>query len=207
MNMKKKLVAGGLVAALAATAIGGATLAYFTDEEKAVNTFTVGTVDITLTEDKWVESDAKLIPGRVIDKNPTITLEAGSEDAYTFMKVQLSKDFVDLLTEYATAVGVTDPADYGDVIDDWFVSEVGPKVMSVNLTEGYVILGVMSPKSAGDSVTYFDRVTVPTGVTKEMLSDKDNYTITVTGYAIQEEGFDTREEAFAELFPDEVMLP
>lgn len=207
MNMKKKLVAGGLVAALAATAIGGATLAYFTDEESKDNTFTVGTVDITLTEDKWVESDAKLIPGRVIDKNPTITLEAGSEDAYTFMKVQLSKDFVDLLTEYATAVGVTDPADYGDVIDDWFVSEVGPKVMSVNLTEGYVILGVMSPKSAGDSVTYFDQVTVPTSVEKEMLSVDDDYTITVTGYAIQAEGFDTREEAFAALFPDEVMLP
>ena len=50
MNMKKKLVAGGLVAALAATAIGGATLAYFTDEEEAVNTFSVGNVDITLTE-------------------------------------------------------------------------------------------------------------------------------------------------------------
>ena len=79
MNMKKKLVAGGLVAALAATAIGGATLAYFTDEEEAVNTFSVGNVDITLTESEWVESDAKLIPGRVIDKNPTITLEAGSE--------------------------------------------------------------------------------------------------------------------------------
>ena len=199
MNMKKKLVAGGLVAALAATAIGGATLAYFTDEEKAVNTFSVGNVDITLTESEWVESDAKLIPGRVIDKNPTITLEAGSEDAYTFMKVQLSQDFVDLLTDYATAASITNPM---DVVEDWFVSEVGPKVMYVDVDAGYAILGVMSPKSAGDSVTYFDRVTVPEGVTQDMIDAEDEYTITVTGYAIQEEGFDTREEAFAALFPE-----
>ena len=37
-----------LVVALAATAVIGGTLAYFTDTEEKTNTFTVGNVDITL---------------------------------------------------------------------------------------------------------------------------------------------------------------
>ena len=48
--MKKKLLALVLVVALAATAVIGGTLAYFTDTDSAVNTFTVGGVKIDLIE-------------------------------------------------------------------------------------------------------------------------------------------------------------
>ena len=48
--MKKKLLALVLVVALAATAVIGGTLAYFTDTDEAVNTFTVGGVKIELIE-------------------------------------------------------------------------------------------------------------------------------------------------------------
>ena len=46
--MKKKIVALCLVVALAATAIIGGTLAYFTDNDAKTNTFTVGNVKIQL---------------------------------------------------------------------------------------------------------------------------------------------------------------
>ncbi len=48
--MKKKLLALVLVVALAATAVIGGTLAYFTDTKEVTNTFTVGGVKIDLIE-------------------------------------------------------------------------------------------------------------------------------------------------------------
>ena len=48
--MKKKLLVLGLCVALAAIAIAGASLAYFTDTKSATNTFTVGNVKIDLIE-------------------------------------------------------------------------------------------------------------------------------------------------------------
>lgn len=48
--MKKKIIALCLIVALAATAVIGGTLAYFTDTKEATNTFTVGGVKINLIE-------------------------------------------------------------------------------------------------------------------------------------------------------------
>lgn len=92
--MKKKtiLVAAIAVMLVAALVVGG-TLAYFTDKTEAKpNTFTVGNVKIDLTEDKWVaNADHTLVPGKFYDKNPTITVDAGSQDAYVFLKLDLNK--------------------------------------------------------------------------------------------------------------------
>ena len=51
--MKKKLTAIFLCVALAAIAIVGASLAYFTDTKSVTNTFTVGNVKIDLIESKF----------------------------------------------------------------------------------------------------------------------------------------------------------
>ena len=51
--MKKKLLVLSLCVALAAIAIAGASLAYFTDTKSATNTFTVGNVKIDLIESKF----------------------------------------------------------------------------------------------------------------------------------------------------------
>ena len=51
--MKKKLLVLGLCVALAAIAIAGASLAYFTDTKSATNTFTVGNVKIDLIESRF----------------------------------------------------------------------------------------------------------------------------------------------------------
>lgn len=92
--MKKKtiLVAAIAVMLVAALVVGG-TLAYFTDKTEAKqNTFTVGSVGIDLTETKWnANDDHTLVPGAFYDKNPTITVDAGSQDAYVFLKLDLNK--------------------------------------------------------------------------------------------------------------------
>lgn len=215
--MKKKITALALVVCLVAVAIVGGSLAYFTDEEKATNTFEVGNVDITLTEPNWdaaLKEDAKaatLIPGRVIAKDPTITVEATSQRAYTFMEVKLSDDFAKLLADYATAkkIDLSTVAGQKDLIAAWFSSKVQPKIMKLDLTNKSVILGVLSPKDPGDTVTYFDAVTVPADVDGTMIKENGDYKIYITAYAIQAEGFEgknadefaDRQAAFNALFP------
>ena len=84
--MKKKIVALCLCVALAVVAIGGATLAYFTDTDAKTNTFTVGKIDISLQEN--FKQNSKLLPGSQtvnnVPKEVTIKLEDGSEDAYVW---------------------------------------------------------------------------------------------------------------------------
>lgn len=90
--MKKKLLATCLIIALAATAVIGGTLAYFTDTtEKQVNEFTVGNVDIDLTEPNWEEDGANLMPGASFAKDPTITVAENSQDCYAFLKLDMNK--------------------------------------------------------------------------------------------------------------------
>lgn len=205
--MKKKITAIALVVCLVAVAIVGGSLAYFTDEEEATNTFEVGNVDITLTEPNWdaaLKEDAKaatLIPGRVIAKDPTITVEATSQRAYTFMEVKLSDDFAKLLADYATAkkIDLSTVAGQKDLIAAWFSSKVQPKIMKLDLTNKSVILGVLSPKDPGDTVTYFDAVTVPADVDGTMIKENGDYKIYITAYAIQAEGFEGKnEDAFVD---------
>ena len=91
--MKRKIMALCLVAILAITAIGGATLAYFTDTTDEVeNTFTVGNVNIELTEPEWdPNEDHNLLPGVTFEKDPTITVDKKSDDCWIFMEVQMNK--------------------------------------------------------------------------------------------------------------------
>lgn len=85
--MKKKILALSMCIALAAIAIVGASLAYFTDTDAKTNVFTTGKVDITLNEN-FDEDNAKLLPGSQtsnnIPKEVTIKLENGSEDSYVW---------------------------------------------------------------------------------------------------------------------------
>ena len=84
--MKKKIVALCLCVALAVVAIGGATLAYFTDTDQETNTFTVGNVKIDLQE-TFDEQNAVLRPGsqstNKIEKKVWIE-NVGTEDAYVW---------------------------------------------------------------------------------------------------------------------------
>ena len=81
--------------------------------------------------------------------------------------------------------------------------------MKLDLTDKYVILGVLSPKDPGDTVTYFDAVTVPADVDGDMIKANGVYKIYITAYAIQAEGFEgknadafaDRQAAFDALFP------
>ena len=84
--MKKKIIALCLVVALAATAVIGGTLAYFTDTDEETNTFTMGNVQIDLKE-TFDAQNAVLRPGsqstNKIEKKVWIE-NTGSENAYVW---------------------------------------------------------------------------------------------------------------------------
>lgn len=104
--MKTKLKVLGLLMAavlLVGTSILG-TMAYLTSTDTVTNTFTVGNVKITLDEAKanadgtLVEgaervraNEYKLMPGHTYNKDPMVTVKAGSEDAYIRMVVTVNK--------------------------------------------------------------------------------------------------------------------
>ena len=101
---------------------------------------------------------------------------------------------------------------YAEVVGDWIVLPEGyaPKVMSADLSAGYVILGVLSPKDPGESVVYFEGVKIPADVDGDMIDLDGTYEIYLTAYAIQAEGFEgthegdksaDRQAAFDALFP------
>ena len=93
---KNKKKAGAL--ALVGLCGVGATMAYFTDADTATNHFTVGKVDIDLTEDHWNPKEDKdkdgipdvqeVTPKQEYAKDPTIT-NTGKNKAYVFAKVKV----------------------------------------------------------------------------------------------------------------------
>ena len=84
-NMKKILLLTGV---LCLASVGGVS-AYLTDYDKVSNQFTVGKVDVELTEDNWKPDDHKKIePGKVISKYPRIK-NTGINDAYAYLEVSI----------------------------------------------------------------------------------------------------------------------
>ena len=95
--MKKKLMTVLALVLVIAMSVAG-TIAFLTDTTDPItNTFTVGKVDITLTEtfntdtnndgtnDAW---QAQLIPGTTYTKDPVVTVTADSEDCWLFVKFE-----------------------------------------------------------------------------------------------------------------------
>lgn len=175
--MKKKTLALVLALTLLVAGIVGGTLAWLTDQTAEVkNTFTVGDINIGLTE---TTADYKMVPGNTIAKDPTVTVKANSEACWLFVQVTESTSLKDFIT-YAIAEGWT--ALPG--VDGVYYREV--------------------PASAADqtfSVLAGDAVTVKSDVTRTMLetAKTDAPTLTFKAYAIQKDHFATADAAWAEV--------
>ena len=108
--MKKKIVALCLCVALAVVAIGGATLAYFTDTDEATNTFAVGNVKIDLIEQqKGANGLEDFVPNKTLlpgtsDKNAVskiVTVKnTGANDAWVWVDLKIPAYLVS--SEYPT---------------------------------------------------------------------------------------------------------
>ena len=210
--MKKKILALSMCIALAAIAIVGASLAYFTDTKTATNTFTMGNVQIKLDEtnvndpkgDRVTSNVYNVYPGAVVTKDP-IVHNIGKNGAYIRATVNVS-NWMNLVGAYYPDFKETFPNDGYKAALNLLVGELGEGWSVVGVEAGDVFtIGQFDTKfilkydgvlaAEADTTAMFQTVTIPTGIDNANADSFDE--VKVVAQAIQADGFDTWEAAFA----------
>ena len=173
----KKLMKIVAILACAAILVAGSvagTFAWLAMKTAAVtNTFTAGNINITLGE--TTGASYKMVPGQTITKDPKVTVSAGSEACWLFIKVEKENNFDTYLTY--------------EMADGWIelTGETGVYYREVNASDSaqefYVIKG--------------NKLTAKSDATKKQYDDLgSNYpTLTITAYAVQYAGFDATDSS------------
>lgn len=180
--------------------IGGTVAWLIAAPDPVVNTFTYGDIDITLEEtDTNLDGDSnpntneyEMMPGEKITKDPVVTVKAGSEEMWLFVKLEKSSNF-DTFMEYTVDGSWAELSGEDGV---YYRHITAAEVANADL-EAHVLAG--------------DTVTVKQSVTKEMLNGLDENadgteaatkyypTLTVTAYAVQYAGNPTAADAWAKV--------
>ena len=179
--MKKRTLALILALVLVFGAAVGGTIAYLTDTTGPIaNTFTVGNVDINLTEtfntdtnndgeaDAW---KAQLIPGTTYAKDPVVTVTADSEDCWLFVKFEEKNDAATYLN-YTSNLTLESGWTQGDGTN--IPANVWYRAVAKDATvKSFHLL-------ANDTVTIDS-----TAVTNDNMNDAANAELVYTAYACQ----------------------
>ncbi len=208
--MKKKSIALTLTAVMLALAVGiGGTIAYFTAKtDDVVNTFTTSSgIDIKLDEAKvgedWkaitgegatrVTSNTynNIVPGAELDKDPTVTVNDGSDDAYIAVKVVVSKaeawkDIVSAQKNNLTYATLKASLFNGlDTANSWKEIQADDATMTYVYMWKGAVDGVVS---ANNGYTLFNKVVIPSTLDNGEMNSIKDFKITVTAYAVQAQG-------------------
>ena len=171
MNKKKTIIAA--IVLLLVLLIGGA-IAYFTDKTETItNTFTVGNVDITLTEPNWVADNAKnIVPGAVVAKDPTVTVASTSADAWVFVKVEVP------------CVGTTPRELFAYTVEAGWTTLSDGTCAEGKATKIY---GHTASMTKNATAVLFTTVTLDANLTSEEAGTLTTIEMPVTAYAIQKD--------------------
>lgn len=222
---------------VAASVLG--TMAYLTSTDSVENTFTVGSVAIKLDEAevgldgtpvepaaRVKSNEYKLMPGHTYTKDPTVTVEKGSESSYVRMKVTFNNatEIIKLCTdpEYADEVTGIENAfplirmvkfveanavKWDGIIPDNMVDTedmlADARYFAYNEAAGtltyyfYYKETVAAPDADVKLATLFDSITVPKWVTGDQLAALNNFKISIVAEAIQADGFANADAAWA----------
>ena len=200
--MKKKKTVTAAVILLLMFVVGGA-IAYFTDTDTKTNTFTIGSVDITLTETGWdaltdTDSDGipdaaeDMMPGESVTKDPLVNNVSTKNPAYVFVKVEVP---------CTTAVSPATPVEIFTYTVNAGWTELSPAAVACTsggtathvyyygsngtLTALAKAANASTPTSTTNPV--FSSITLRSTLTgNEGLTGDKN--VVVTGYGIQTEG-------------------
>lgn len=158
----------------------GSTIAWLvTSTDPVVNTFTYGDINITLAE--TTGTNYKIVPGVDITKDPTVTVKAGSEACYLFVKVVEAGDFVEDKVTY-------------EIADGWtaLTGEDGVYYREVSAATADKAFSVLKD----------NKITVDSELTKEDVNAiTTNPTLTFTAYAVQKDGIADAAAAWAKICP------
>lgn len=186
--MKKKSFVMVLALVLVfAVAVGGV-VAWLTDKTgSVVNTFTVGDINITLTESPNL--DLKMVPGNTITKDPKVTVVGGSEACYLFVKVDVANNTVNGKDIYSFDVRTGD--------GNWTKLEDGVyyRVVDAATAEAGASYYVLS----GDTTHANGLVSINEKLTKadiEAIKTANQPTLTFTAYAVQKDNVGSAADAW-----------
>lgn len=208
MKKTKALILALCAVVLVAVSVMG-TLAYLTDSEEVVNTFTVGNVDIKLDEtdvdekgepiqgaERVKENEYHLIPGGEYVKDPTVTVVKGSEEAYLRLFVTIS-DIADLKAVFGNDFL---PENYVEGWDKaiWNCAKITDNGDDTVTYEFRYHKTVDAYKATEDVVleALFTKIKVPAQLDGEELKAISEMKVTVVGNAIQKAGFDSADAAW-----------
>lgn len=198
----KLVVAMLAVTLLIGCAIGG-TVAWLTAKtDPVVNTFTYGDINITLTETKPANQQAKIIPGVDIEKDPKVTVKANSEACWLFVKIK--EENWPTLTETDRTIK---KVSY-DIATDWkpLEGQAGVYYREVDATTANA--GVSYYILKGDTAYPNGVVTVSENLTKnEVNSITTQPKLTFTAYAVQKDGISTAADAWAKVSTSTTTTP
>ncbi len=207
--MKKKLMTAlALVLVIAMSVVG--TYAYLTSKASVTNTFTVGQVKIKLDEAK-VNTDGslvkgaarvdnnsyKLLPGHKYNKDPMVTVLNGSEASYIKMTVTFSKASALDAIFAPTGADLTSIFNGYDITNWLYKGNTKDVSADTRTYEFWYRETVGAPTADVALDALFDSITVPGTITNEQLKTIEGMTITVNAYAIQADGFDDADAAWA----------
>lgn len=209
---KKRFVAILLCVTLVALAAIGATFAYLTDSKTVNNTFTMGNVAIKLDEtnvndptgDRVTSNTYNVYPGAEVTKDP-IVHNTGKNAAYIRATVNVS-NWMNLCAAYYPDFKYTFGQEGYKAALNLLVGELGEGWSVVGVTAGDTFtIGQFDAKfilkydgklAAGENTTaMFQTVTIPAGI--DNANTESFSGVKVVAQAIQADGFDTWEAAFA----------
>jgi len=206
------------------------TLAYLTDTEAVTNTFTVGSIGLKLdeadvkpdgtpdTNERVTANDYHLLPGHTYIKDPTVTVEAKSEESYIRMLVTFNfSSQLDTIFPNANLTTIFNGYDS----TNWQLNGVKEDETANTRTYEFRYVGEEHKGTKAGTVekteteikldALFDSFTLPGAITKEQLATlvtkdaqgniTDQFTINVVAHAIQADGFATADQAWAAFTP------
>lgn len=234
--MKKKSLIMLVCALMIVSSVAFGTIAYLTDRAGVTNRFTIGDVDIVVDEtevdedgnpienptydpndpendDPYKRTEAEneypLIPGSEYVKDPTMTVAAGSEEAYARMVVTITNAaeidaiFAELQTQYPGRFpnGFV-PGEYVTGRDNTVWVYTGNMVKNEVLNTYTLEFRYFEPvgPTGEENVELpplFETIKFPGELTNAHLSTLTDFEVRVDGHAIQTTGFTTADEAWA----------
>ena len=189
-NLKKKIFGIALVVGLLVISIVSTTMAYFTDTDKATHTFTSGKVDIELANDAVIAVSGSIFPGMTIGNEATVTTVTGSEKAYVGIIVSFNKG---LTQEQVNDLFHTIPANENFAVQN---------VTDDNDLITKILVAYNNERNAGESVDFYDNITVPVDWSSDEAAIMNGLTITVDAYGTQTYGFNDAVSALKAAFAD-----
>lgn len=197
------------------------TVAYLTSTQTVTNTFTVGDVKITLDEanvdeDKYTIDDGEsttetvperdqandyhLLPSATYPKDPTVHVQANSEDCYVFVKVTNGIQAIEAtgtttIAEQMKEKGWTQLKDANnDNVENVYVYEGNFVTTDENGNK------VIAKTTTVIDLVVFEYIDIADDVDNTTLGKYQNKTIEVIAYAVQAEGFTNALDAWQKTY-------